>query len=64
MGIKHILPLPVKHGLRKLGADIKSARRRRRIATALMSERANISRATTARNPLHLWGEEDVNGQV
>ena len=40
------LPLPVLHGLRKLGADLKSARRRRRISTSLMAERASISRTT------------------
>lgn len=40
------LPLPLKHSLRKLGDDIKSARRRRRIGTTLMAERANISRTT------------------
>ncbi len=34
---------------RKLGADIKDARRRRRIPTALMAERAFISRGTLNR---------------
>jgi transcriptional regulator with XRE-family HTH domain len=32
--------------LRKLGADLRDARRRRRIPTALMAERAGISRMT------------------
>src|SRR6266446_5901207 len=43
------LPLPVKRSLRKLGADIADARRRRRIPTTLMAKRAMISRATLAR---------------
>lgn len=40
------LPLPVRRALRKLGADIRDARRRRRIPTAIMAERALISRMT------------------
>lgn len=40
------LPLPVARALAKLGADIRDARRRRRIPTVLMAERANISRMT------------------
>lgn len=40
------LPIPVRRALRKLGADIRDARRRRRIATAIMAERAMISRMT------------------
>lgn len=40
------LPIPVRRALRKLGADIKDARRRRRIPTAVMAERALISRPT------------------
>jgi transcriptional regulator with XRE-family HTH domain len=43
------LPLPVRRSLRKLGADIADARRRRRIPTTLMAQRAMISRATLAR---------------
>lgn len=43
---KPTAPLPVKKALRKLGADIRDARRRRRISTIVMSERANISRVT------------------
>ena len=43
------LPIPVNRALRKLGADIRDARRRRRIPTALMAERAFISRATLNR---------------
>jgi hypothetical protein len=40
------LPLPVARALRKLGADICDARRRRRIPTTLLAERALISRVT------------------
>ena len=40
------LPLPAKRALEKVGADIRDARRRRRIPTALMAERAGISRMT------------------
>lgn len=40
------LPLPVKRALRKLGQDIKDARKRRRIPMALLAERARISRST------------------
>ena len=40
------MPLPVSRALRKLGSDIRDARRRRRIPTATMAERASISRRT------------------
>lgn len=40
------LPIPAKRALDKLGADMRDARRRRRIPTALMAERAGISRMT------------------
>ena len=40
------LPIPARRALRALGADIKDARRRRRIPTAVMAERAMISRMT------------------
>jgi hypothetical protein len=40
------LPLPVKRALAKLGADIRSARLRRRIPTTVMAERAFITRMT------------------
>jgi len=40
------LPIPVRRALRKLGADIRDARRRRRIPTTLLAERALISRQT------------------
>ena len=41
-----ILPLPVRHALRKLGRDIRDARRRRRIPAAIAAQRASISRTT------------------
>lgn len=40
------MPLPAHHALQKLGADIRDARRRRRIPTKIMAERASISRMT------------------
>lgn len=44
--MKPALPIPVRRALRNLGEDLKNARRRRRISTSLMAERANISRTT------------------
>ncbi len=43
------LPIPVARALRKLGRDIKDARRRRRIAMAIVAERASISKPTLIR---------------
>lgn len=43
------LPLPVARALRKLGGDIRDARRRRRIPTATMAKRVSISRTTLAK---------------
>ena|SRR5579862_9428578 len=40
------LPIPVLRSLRKLGQDIRDARRRRRIPAAILAERASISRTT------------------
>ena len=40
------LPIPVQRAMKKLGKDISHARRRRRITTKLMAERAGISRRT------------------
>jgi len=40
------MPIPVKSALRKLGSDIRDARLRRRIPSAVMAQRANISRTT------------------
>src|ERR1700726_2572454 len=41
-----VIPIPVLRTLRRLGEDIRDARRRRRISTATMAERATISRMT------------------
>ena len=41
-----MLPIPVRRAVRKLGKDIRDARLRRRIQTAIMAERASISRTT------------------
>jgi transcriptional regulator with XRE-family HTH domain len=43
------LPLPVRGILKKLGEDIRDARKRRRISTATMAERARVSRPTLLR---------------
>ncbi len=40
------VPIPVGRALRKLGHDIRDARRRRRIPVAIMAERASVSRTT------------------
>jgi transcriptional regulator with XRE-family HTH domain len=39
-------PVPVIRALRKLGRDLRDARRRRRIPMAVLAERASISRTT------------------
>jgi hypothetical protein len=41
-----LLPIPVRHALRKLGHDLRDARRRRRIPVAIAAQRASISRTT------------------
>ena len=46
---RQALPLGARRALAKLGLDISAARRRRRLSTALMAERAFISRNTLAR---------------
>jgi len=43
------VPVPVIRALRKLGHDIRDARRRRRIPVAILAERASISRTTLNR---------------
>lgn len=40
------VPIPVTHALRKLGGDIRDARRRRRIPVLILAQRASISRTT------------------
>jgi DNA-binding XRE family transcriptional regulator len=40
------LPIPVVRAVRKLGQDISAARRRRRIPTIILAERAGINRKT------------------
>jgi len=40
------LPIPVTRALRKLGHDIRDARRRRRIPAKIAAQRASISRTT------------------
>ncbi len=42
-------PLPVKRALKKLGQDLRDARRRRRIPMELAAERASISRTTLSK---------------
>ena len=41
-----MLPIPVARALRKLGNDIRDARRRRRIPAEIAAARASISRTT------------------
>jgi len=41
-----ILPVPVRRALRKLGHDLRNARRRMRIPLAIAAERASIGRTT------------------
>ena len=40
------LPIPVTRALRKVGHDIKDARRRRRLPMAIVMQRASISKPT------------------
>ena len=41
-----VIPLPVNKALRKLGADLKEARIKRRLTMALVEERAGITHIT------------------
>ena len=43
---RYSLPIPVGRCLRKLGHDLRAARRRRRIKAAILAERAGISGPT------------------
>jgi hypothetical protein len=47
--IHDVLPPQVRRSLTKFGADLSIARRKRRLTTAMMSERIGVSRATYAR---------------
>lgn len=49
--MKKLSPIPIqaRMALKKLGEDIRDARRRRRLSTALMAERASISRTTLSK---------------
>jgi transcriptional regulator with XRE-family HTH domain len=49
MPTPHIPPAAVRRALRKLGADIRDARRRRRLPMAVVAERAFTSRSTLQR---------------
>jgi len=42
-------PVPVSRALRKLGRDIRDARRRRRISVTILAQRASISRTTLSK---------------
>jgi hypothetical protein len=44
-----ILPIPVTRALRKVGHDIKDARRRRRLPLSIVTQRASISEPTLIR---------------
>ena len=46
VGRKNKLPFQVKRVLYIIGSDVRNARRRRRIPSALLAERAGISRTT------------------
>jgi DNA-binding XRE family transcriptional regulator len=41
-----ILPTPVRRSLRKLGRDIRVARKKRRLTVAMMMERVGVSKTT------------------
>ena len=43
------LPIPVTRALRKVGHDIKDARRRRRLPLSIVTQRASISEPTLIR---------------
>jgi DNA-binding XRE family transcriptional regulator len=48
-GVDDIMPLQVRRALKKLGADIGAARRRRRLKVSMMAERTGVSRQTYQR---------------
>jgi hypothetical protein len=45
----HALPIPARGALRKLGADIRDARLRRRLPTTLAAQRAFLNRKTLSK---------------
>ena len=47
--IEAIMPANLKRAIRKLGHDINTARRRRKLTVAMMSQRAGISKPTYLR---------------
>ncbi len=47
--LKDVMPLKIRRALRKLGADISTARRKRRLTIDMMCERAGISKQTYQR---------------
>lgn len=49
MPTPHRPPVAVRRALRKLGSDIRDARRRRRLTTTVIAERAFTSRKTLQR---------------
>jgi ESS family glutamate:Na+ symporter len=69
-GIRHrrrqdsIGPIPVKRALRKLGQDIRDARRRRRIPVVIMAARASISRTTLNKVEKGDPGSDDRAGEL
>ncbi len=48
-GVLDTMPAKVRRGLRKLGADIAVARRKRRLTVAMMLERTSLSKQTYQR---------------
>lgn len=52
-----LLPIPIRRALKQLGTDLQRARRRRRLTTAMVAERAQISRPT-------LWRVERGDASV
>jgi transcriptional regulator with XRE-family HTH domain len=47
--VKDILPVPVRRSLKKFGADLSIARRKRRLTMAMMCERLGVSKTTLQR---------------
>jgi transcriptional regulator with XRE-family HTH domain len=47
--VNDVLPPRLRRSLKKFGADIALARRKRRLTTAVMSERVGVSRSTYVR---------------